>query len=80
MEHEKRADEAEAQGADLERRSEELEREIADVRDDWDAKKIDASVAGAQPGNREEEEERAPGDDPHGPEVGRTDPKGAESA
>ena len=79
MEHDKRADQAEARAGDLEQRSEELEREIGDVRADWEAKKTDPSVAGAQPADEEERQARAPGGDPQGPEVGRQDPEGAGS-
>ena len=79
MEHDKRADEGKAQAADLEQRSDELERDIADVRDDWEAKKADAAISGAQPGDDDERQARQPGSDPEGPEVGRQDPEGAGS-
>ena len=44
---------SEREADDMERRSEELEHEIEEARADWDAKKSDATVPGAQPDEEE---------------------------
>jgi len=56
MEHDERADRLERQGDDLEQQSERLREEVAHVRDDWEAKKGDGSLPGAQPGEDEPDE------------------------
>lgn len=48
-EHDDRADQLERQGDDLEEQSGRLRREVEDVRTDWEAKKGDGSLPGAQP-------------------------------
>lgn len=54
MEYHERADEIDKEADDLAEQSERLGEEVADVRDDWEAKKGDASLPGAQP--REDEQ------------------------
>jgi ribosomal protein S15P/S13E len=46
--HDKQADEAERELADMEERSERVEEHIEEARKDWEAKKQDASVPGAE--------------------------------
>jgi hypothetical protein len=46
-EHEEQHERLERDAADLERRSEQLGDEIADVKQDWEAKRRDESIAGA---------------------------------
>ena len=48
-EHDPRADELARESDDMEERSERLEDEISDAREDWEAKKADDSVPGAPP-------------------------------
>jgi len=48
---------------DLERRAESVEEEIGDVRDDWERKRRDESIPGAQPPEEDQEEQgSAPAD------------------
>ena len=47
--HEEQHERLEREAAELERRSERLGDEIADVRQDWDAKKADDNVPGTPP-------------------------------
>ena len=46
-EHSEKADALERDADDMEHQSEKLEREIGDVREDWEAKQRDAKVPGA---------------------------------
>jgi hypothetical protein len=48
-EHERKADELEAELDDMDERVDELEGEIKDTREDWERKKGDSSVPGAPP-------------------------------
>ena len=57
MEHDQRADRLEQDADDLEQRSERLRGEVADVRDDWEGKKGDGSLPGAQPRSDEQDED-----------------------
>lgn len=54
MEHDERADRLEREADDLEQQSERLRNEVADVRGDWEGKKGDGSLPGAQPGEGEQ--------------------------
>jgi hypothetical protein len=47
-EHQKQAEHVEREVDEMERRSEQLGEEISDVREDWERKKADDSVPGAQ--------------------------------
>jgi predicted nucleic acid-binding Zn-ribbon protein len=47
-EHDERAGELEHEADDMEERAERLEEEIGDVKEDWERKKADPSVPGAQ--------------------------------
>ena len=52
---------SEREAEDMERRSEALEQEIEDAKADWEAKKSDATVPGAQSDDeRDEESEDGP--------------------
>jgi hypothetical protein len=63
-EHEELHDRAEREADELERRGEKLEEEIDRTRQDWEAKKHDASLPGAQPDHAAEETDRADDDGP----------------
>lgn len=52
--HEKVYEEAEREADDLERRTEELGEHVDEVRQDWDSKKSDRGVPGAQPEDENE--------------------------
>ncbi|HEY1597628.1 MAG TPA: hypothetical protein VGF74_19680 [Thermoleophilaceae bacterium] len=54
QEHDRVADQHEEEADDLERQGDKLDEEIKEARDDWDAKKRDESIPGAQ-----EEEDKA---------------------
>ena len=54
-EHRDRADELDAELDDMEERSQRLEDEIDDARGDWEKKKADSSVPGAQPDGSDED-------------------------
>ena len=63
MEHQERADALDREADDLEQQSERLRDEVDDVREDWEAKKGDGSLPGAQASDDEQpdpavEEER----------------------
>ena len=49
MEHDEQADRLDRQAGDLAEQSDRLRQEVADVRGDWEAKKGDGSLPGAQP-------------------------------
>ena len=55
MEHEEQGRRLERDADDMEERSEKVGREIEDARGDWESKKSDAKIPGAQP-----EEDEAP--------------------
>jgi chromosome segregation ATPase len=55
QEHEQVHEQLEREADDLERQSDKLEEQIKDARGDWEAKKSDESIPGAQP---EEDEHR----------------------
>lgn len=57
MEHERKSAELENEAQQLEHKSHELSREIQSVKQDWEGKKQDTSLPGAQP----------PGVDPEAP-------------
>ena len=57
-----RADKLEGDAADMERRSEELEGEIGKASSEWEAKKGDDSIPGAQAGD--EDEDHSGGEEP----------------
>lgn len=63
-EHERIHERAERQADDLERRGEKLEDEIQETRQDWESKKGDEKVPGAQPEHpaeeRDSEEDEGP--------------------
>lgn len=59
MEHEERSDELEEEADRLEKRSDELEEDIQDTGKDWESKKSDQSLAGAQPPQSEDEDSDA---------------------
>jgi hypothetical protein len=64
----KRADELEGEADRLERHGEEVEEHIADARDQWERKRSDDAVPGAQPPLDEETDfERNPADQRGGP-------------
>ncbi len=63
-EHERIHERAERQADDLERRGDELGDQIRDTRQDWESKKGDEKVPGAQPEDPAEEHERADEDGP----------------
>jgi hypothetical protein len=67
----KLADHLEGEADDLEHRSEKLEEQTKDVAQDWERKRSDPSVPGAQP--RAEDEEDAP---PTGAPSGKGDDEG----
>ena len=71
MEHDGRADELGREADDLEERSERLGQEVADVRDDWEAKKDDGSLPGAQQPDQEPSEatEESGDEEADGPEA-----------
>lgn len=52
--HDEIADDAEAQADDLERKGDEVSEQIADTKKDWDAKRADTAVPGANPPELEE--------------------------
>lgn len=64
------ADQLDQQAGEMEKRSGKLSREIDDVDEDWQRKRADSSVPGAQPdqsGDHEDEEgEQAAGNAPQG--------------
>lgn len=55
-EHDERAEQAEREVADMQKRSERLEEEIEDVREDWQRKRRDENVPGAESPPEEDEE------------------------
>ena len=57
-----RADELEGEAASLGDQSAKLDREISETERDWEAKKADESVAGAQPSEEEPTDEVDPGE------------------
>jgi chromosome segregation ATPase len=63
-EHERIHERAERQADDLERRNEKLEDEIQQTRQDWESKKHDEQVPGAQPEHPAKEHDRAEDDGP----------------
>jgi hypothetical protein len=71
MEHEERAEAAESQADELAERADQVDEQIDEARGDWEAKKHDSSVPGAQKPDQEpdkrvaerEEEGEAPEDD-----------------
>ena len=63
-EHEKAHERAEREADDLARRTEELGEHIERTRHDWDSKKSDPTVPGAQPDDPAEERDRAAKDGP----------------
>jgi chromosome segregation ATPase len=63
-EHERIHEDAERQADDLERRGEELDEEIRETRQEWESKKGDVQVPGAQPDDAAEERDRADEDGP----------------
>ena len=63
-EHRRRAEEVERDLDDMAEQSERLEDEIGDVRDDWESKKRDSSVPGADGApERADDDEDAPEQD-----------------
>jgi hypothetical protein len=61
-EHERIHEQAEREAGDLERRNEELGEHVDRARQDWESKKSDVSVPGAQP--EEDEDDRGQGPPP----------------
>ena len=57
MEHDERSADPDAQAADMEEGSHRLAREIEDVESDWESKKRDSTVPGAQPEPGEDEQQ-----------------------
>ncbi len=57
-----RADELDREAADLGQQSAKLDREIGETQRDWEAKKADESVPGAQPSEEEPADEVDPGE------------------
>ena len=57
-----RADELEGGATNLSDQSAELDREISETQRDWEAKKADESVPGAQPSEEEPADEVDPGE------------------
>ena len=51
MEHEERSEELEQEADKLEQESEKLEERIGETKQDWESKKSDESVPGAQEGD-----------------------------
>jgi hypothetical protein len=66
--HQEHAEALEQEAEDLERQSEQLKSDIKDARDDWEAKKRDDSVPGAQPVPDEPDEGEDSTDERQGPE------------
>jgi hypothetical protein len=63
-EHRRQADEVERELDEMDERSDRLEDEIGDVRDDWESKKRDSSVPGAAGApERADDDEDAPEQD-----------------
>ena len=60
QEHEQIHEQHEREADDLERESEKLEEHIKQARQDWEAKKNDESVPGAQPAEDEHRDEPPP--------------------
>jgi hypothetical protein len=63
-EYEELHDRAQREADDLERRGEQLREEIEATRGDWESKKHDESVPGAQPEEPADERDRADEDGP----------------
>jgi hypothetical protein len=63
-EHDRLHERAQREADDLEQRGEKLGEEIDRTRQDWESKKGDQSVPGAQPEDAAEEEDRADQDGP----------------
>jgi hypothetical protein len=55
MEHKGQGRELEREAEDMEQRSDEVGQEIEDARSDWESKKTDSKVPGAQPADEERE-------------------------
>jgi hypothetical protein len=58
-EHDKLHDRAQREADDLERRGDQMDEQIERARQDWESKKADESVPGAQPEDRAQEGDRA---------------------
>ena len=71
MEHDERAGRMERDADDLEGQSAKLEEHIEDARREWEGKKHDASVPGAQPEDDEQDAEEPPGAQPEDDEESR---------
>ena len=63
-EHEEQHERAEQEADDLERRNDKLGDDIHRARQDWESKKSDVSVPGAQPEHSDREHDRADEDGP----------------
>jgi hypothetical protein len=61
--HEKLSDELEGQADELEQKSAGLEQEISDVKQDWERKRSDEGVPGANPPAQSEDETSGQGKD-----------------
>jgi hypothetical protein len=76
-EHEQQADRLDDEAEEMQKRSEQLGDEISDVREDWERKKADDSVPGAQnpeSGLPPEANVTTQGDDPPDSEAGEREP------
>ena len=74
MEHEESAERMESGADDMEQRRDELDREISETREDWDRKKHDQQVPGAQPSAEEIGDEEAERETTAETDEGRREP------